>query len=289
MLKNWIPACAGMTLAGMTLAGVMLAGMLLSASVAVSAAQPETFAGAPRTREAVQVLHNPGFAVGYSAQRRQALWVAYRAASVRYRKIRPRPVDFEPDARVDQPVGKRAYANSGYDRGHLAPNYLIGKLYGRAGQRATFLMTNVSPQTARLDQVLWQRLEEAEADIVAPLAGDLPVLVGPIFGAKAPTLMSGVAVPEAFYRIWVDHRAAEPRVLAFVMPQNVCGPEPISGYVASVDEIEKRTGLDFFAELDDPLEDRLEAGKDSSGWELARYDHRRGRYADKFEGDHCAD
>lgn len=254
----------------------------------LSAGEPETYAGLPRTTGTQPtLLHNPGFLVGYSEERRQPLWVAYRAASVRYRHLGPRPVDFTADTRVEHPVGNHDYANSGYDRGHLAPNYIIGKLYGRAAQRATFLMTNVSPQTARLDQLLWQRLEEAEADIVAPLAGDLYVLVGPIFGAHPPRLRGGVAVPDAFYRIWLDHRSATPRVLAFVMPQNVCGTEPISNYVASVDDIERRTGLDFFSELDDALETQLEAGRSTDGWELARYDHKRGRYADKFQGDPC--
>lgn len=273
MLKPWIPAFAGMT--------VLVA--------AATAAEPETWAGEPRSREPVQVLHNPGFEVGYSAGRRQPLWVAYRAASVRYKRIGPRPADFSPDPRVSDPVGPRDYAHSGYDRGHLAPNYIIGKLYGQAAQHATFLLTNVSPQTARLDQLLWQRLEEAEADIVAPLAGNLPVLVGPVFGAHPPKLKGGVAIPDAFYRIWLDHRSAQPRVLAFIMPQNVCGPEPIGNYVTSVDEVERRTGLDFFAELDDAVENRIEAGRDAKGWELDRYDRKRGRYADKFDGDRCED
>lgn len=260
--------------------------MAILAAATAHAAEPATYAGAPRGPQ-VQVLENPGFVVGYSAERRQALWVAYRAASVRYRHLGPRPQEFSPDRRVADPVGERAYSGSGYDRGHLAPNYIIGKLFGQRGQRATFLMTNVSPQTARLDQLLWQRLEEAEADFVAPLAGDLPVLVGPVFGKRPPKLRQGVAVPDAFYRIWLDHRGPAPRVLAFLVPQNVCGSEPISNYVTSVDDIERRTGLDFFADLPDPLEDAVEATRDTQGWELARYDHRPGRYAGKFGSDHC--
>lgn len=265
-----------------------VAAVVITTAATPAAPDSETFGGLPRSAgQAVTLLHNPGFLVGYSDERREALWVAYRAASVRYRRIGPRPADFSADDRVAHPVGNRDYAHSGYDRGHLAPNYIIGKLYGQAAQRATFFMTNVSPQTARLDQLLWQRLEEAEADIVAPLAGDLPVLVGPIFRARPPRLKSGVAVPDAFFRIWLDHRSAQPRVLAFIMPQNVCGPEPIANYVTSVDEVERRTGLDFFAELDDAVENRIEAGRDTEGWELDRYDRKRGRYADKFDGDRC--
>jgi len=48
--------------------------------------------------------------------------------------------------------------------------------------------------------------------------------------------------------------------------QDVTGSERFSQFLTSVDEVEKETGLDFLAELEDGLEDRIEAGKTGSVW-----------------------
>lgn len=264
---------------------------LLVLALALPASAPaanEAWGGLPRGAD-VQVLPNPGFVVGYSAARRQPLWVAYRAESMKGRRIGKRPERFEPDPRVAPPVNEWDYKGSGYTRGHLAPNYLIGRLYGRAAQHATFLMSNISPQRRRLNELVWQRLEEAEADVVAPRAIQLWVTVGPLFEPQPRALRAGVAVPTAFYRIWLDVEQGAPQALAFIVPQDVCGTEPLSRYLASVDEIERRSGLDFFHELEDTREAALERGAvAAASWRLERFDRKAPRYAGNFPDLECA-
>lgn len=261
--------------------------VLLFAVGASAAPALDTYAGEPLTAAPVQVLRNPGFLVGYSAERRQPLWVAYRAESLKGRRLGKRPERFEPDPRVASPVTDADYRGSGYTRGHLAPNYLIGKLYGRAAQHATFLLTNIAPQRRRLNELAWQRLEEAEADVVAPYAVQLWVVAGPVFGAAPRALKSGIAVPEAFFRAWLDVDDGAPRVLAFIVPQAVCGTEPLSQFLATVDDVERRTGLDLFHELADALEAPLERVLEPRPWRLQRFEHRPPRYAEKFEDLDC--
>ncbi len=50
------------------------------------------------------------------------------------------------------------------------------------------------------------------------------------------------------------------------MPQDVGGEEPIERFLVSIDEIERRTGLDFLSELPEPVEDRLEREKAAGVW-----------------------
>ena len=247
----------------------------------------QTYGGAPRGAD-VRVLHTPGFVVGYSEARRQPLWVAFRAASVKDgHRLASRP-RFEIDGRTRARVSSFDYNGVRYDRGHLAPNYLIGKLYGRAAQRATFLMSNIAPQRRRLNQLVWQRLEEAEADVVAPRAGELWVVTGPVFDAQPATLKSGIAVPRAFYRIWLDLRPGGPHAaLAFMVPQDVCGTEPLAQFLVSVDQVEEATGIDFLHELEDAMERTLEAGRATAGWGLWRFNQRPPRYAEKFDLEAC--
>lgn len=249
-------------------------------------AQRESYAGLPAGAE-VQVLRNPGFVVGYSDARRQPLWVTYRAESLKGKRPYRRMQGFEADPRLARPVRPQDYSRSGYTRGHLAPAYLIGRLYGRDAQRFTHLMSNIAPQKARLNELLWERLEEAEADIVAPGAVELWVAAGPVFGAAQPLKRSGIALPEAFYRVWLDLRDGQPWAMAFLVPQSVCGNEPLSQFLATVDEVERRTGLDFFSELPDAQEATLEGGHSTEGWRLERYDAQPARYAEKYARQHC--
>ena len=260
-----------------------LAAVLLGMTAAGAAvADNETWAGLPASSRPVEVLRNPGFLVGYSEERHQPLWVAYRAETLKGTPALPPRPRFEADKRTTSGISYFDYRGSHYTRGHLAPNYLIGKLYGAEAQKATFLMSNVSPQTARLNELVWQRLEEAESDRVAPSAVQLWVLAGPLFSAQPARLKRGIAVPEAFYRIWLDLRDGAPAALAFIVPQDVCGTEPLSKFVTSIDEIERRTGLDFCAELDDTREAALESARSTEGWQPGRWENRKPRYAENF-------
>lgn len=100
-------------------------------------------------------------------------------------------------------------------------------------------------------------------------------MVGPIFNRKAhPNRLKGkAAIPDAFYMIILDEADdgqghKEPSVLAVVMNQDVQGSQPLKKYVKTVDYIEQKTGLDFFHEVDDSIENPLEANLPDESWEL---------------------
>lgn len=252
------------------------------------AQSPDVLGGFPRpadrwTQLTTHVLQNPGFAIGYSEWHRQALWVAFRAHALPAGHAPARPDHFDVDPRTLARVASDDYRDSGFDRGHLAPNYLISRLYGVRAQAATFLMSNVAPQAPRLNQLLWQRIEEAEAGVVAPRARQLWVLTGPVFAAAPERLPSGVDVPAAFYRIWIQ--GEEPgglHAIAFLVPQDVHGDEPLTTYVATVREVEQRAGLDFFSELPREQQDRFENVASPAYWKMDQYADAPARYAEKF-------
>jgi endonuclease G len=47
----------------------------------------------------------------------------------------------------------------------------MSMLHGRYGQADSFLMTNISPQRPKLNQQLWQRLEEVEISFLLKILG----------------------------------------------------------------------------------------------------------------------
>nr|WP_301282936.1 DNA/RNA non-specific endonuclease [Halomonas sp. 707D7] len=229
-----------------------------------------------------RVLRNDGFIVGWSDVRINPLWVSYRLQAVpEDTRIGPRP-DFQADWRTLWPVGTDSYAGSGYDRGHMAPNYAIAAVHGRNAQLDTFLMSNMSPQRPNLNRQLWQRLEQSVMDHFAPRFDYLQVITGPIFPERfMDNVMNRVGlveVPEAFYKIIVAPHESAPLSIAFIMPQDVRGNEPLEDYLVTIDEIEARTGLNFFPRLSPELEAVLEGELDTRGWALEEVSKRPGRF-----------
>ncbi len=245
------------------------------------------YQGAPQARDAknidtwFRILRNHGFILGYSDLRGNPLWVEYALtpAEANTPSLK-RPNHFETDWRSINRVSHESYQQtrsersrtSAYDRGHMAPNYAMSHLYGREGQADSFLMTNITPQKPKLNQQLWQRLEETEIKHFAKIFGKVWVITGPVFSGTVERLHSDwmVEIPDAFYKIYITEAApGKPSVaLAFLMPQTVNGKEPLAQFVTSIDSIEAQTGLDFFAELDDRTEAALEAAVLPQPWDL---------------------
>ncbi len=234
--------------------------------------------GAPQALDAkntdtwFRILRNHGFILGYSDLRGNPLWVQYALTPEADRPSLKRPNRFETDWRGINRVSHDSYQKSGYDRGHMAPNYAISRLYGREGQADSFLMTNITPQNPKLNQQLWQRLEEMEVKHFAKKFGKVWVITGPVFSGAVARLSSDwtVEIPDAFYKIYLTEAAADkPSIaLAFLIPQTVNGNEPLAQFVTSIDTIEAQTGLDFFAQLDDRTEAALEAAVKPQPWGL---------------------
>lgn len=244
------------------------------------------YEGVPKTTQSgpshwLRHWRNPGFMLGYSEWRRNALWVTYKLTAKPQRNSGQRPKHFNIDGRSLMRVSSDDYRNSGYDRGHLAPNYAISSEFGRAAQLATFKMSNISPQRKNLNQRLWQRLEEVTTNHFLARKKTLWIITGPIFDDDVTTLRSGVEIPDAFYKIIVSPATEDAplEAISFVMPQRVKGTEPLSQYLTSIDEIEAATGLDFFHTLPDKQENTFEAhASNGKSWNLKAVDQTAPRY-----------
>lgn len=227
-----------------------------------------------------RVLRNNGFLVGWSDVRVNPLWVSYRLYAVDDPGAGPRP-NFQRDWRTLWPIGTDHYAGSGYDRGHMAPNYAIAAVHGPDAQHDTFYMSNMSPQRPDLNRRLWQRLEEVVIDHFVPRFGEVQVITGPVFAEEfldnVFNRVGLVEIPEAFYKI-IAVPGEVPRVLAFIMPQEVRGDESLDDYLVSVDEIEARTGLNFFPRLPEEVAEVLEGEVVARGWALEEVAGRPGRF-----------
>ena len=151
---------------------------------------------------------------------------------------------------------------------HLAPSCAIYVHFGKAAMVETYLMSNICPQKAALNSGRWNELEQTVGQdrsshgSLAASCKEVWVITGPIYDADIQRLKSGVEIPDAFFKIVldVDEETKGIRVLAFIMPNEKCKGE-LAEYLVAVDEVESKTGLDFYWELEDGVEEKVEGVK----------------------------
>lgn len=273
--QGWIVGLAVLLLVAALITAVIWALMVERSRTASRAAATRTdsselriYGGLPSAANyghAVLVLTNIGYLSGYCEARRNPAWVGFSISSITVGSLAKRPSKFFTDSRT-RSATHQDYSNSGYDRGHMAPNYAIATRYGHEAQRETFLMSNVTPQKPNLNRIWWRLLEEKEANDFAMRLERVWVLTGPVFSVETKQLHNSVDVPTAFYRIILDEEHGQPRVLAFIAPQSVTGHEPLTQFLTSVREVERQTGLDFYPELPKEVQDSIETVKAQRMW-----------------------
>ena len=235
------------------------------------------FAGAPVRLTApapsdIRIVDRGEFAIGWSDRLRHPAWVAYHVPADARFEVGERP-NFTKDKAVPLSPPSSSYDRSNYDRGHMAPNYAMVTRFGEDVQKATFLMSNIAPQSPSLNRGVWRDLEHRIADLWTARWGEIWVIVGSIPSETMETLSgTGIDVPSKFYQLIVAQEGTDVRVMALVFDQTVSGREWPTRHLVTVDELEEMTGLDFLPELESFIQDPLEAELPSRLWPIRKGD-----------------
>lgn len=183
--------------------------------------------------------------------------------------------DFRPDPLLppDWQIRPNDYRASGYDRGHVCPSG--DRTATEEDNDATFVMSNMLPQTAALNQHVWKTLEDYGRELVGQ-GNELYVVAGGA-GSKERIGRGKINVPAQCWKVAVvlpegdgdlSRIDANTRVIAVLMP-NEESPQIAnanwSQYTTSVAQIEKVTGYDFFPNLSGSERKKLEAKVDRQG------------------------
>ncbi len=216
-----------------------------------------------------------GYTLCYRESYEQSEWVAYSLTrSQLEHKVTGRTNDFRADTLISTGSAKPAdYKGSGFDRGHLAP--AADMAWSLKSAHDSFLMSNMSPQAPSFNRVIWKLLEEAVRNW-AQQYGTIYVVTGPVLEKESNEYQSigesEVAVPEYFYKallvfipVYAESNSATGAIeayrvqcAAFIVPNKGSGKD-IYKFICSVDLAEERTGLDFFANLPDEVENLAES------------------------------
>lgn len=156
---------------------------------------------------------------------------------------------------------KRANAVLKTDRGHQVP---LASFTGTQHWRETNYLSNITPQKSNLNQGAWAKLESAVRDLAR--VNDVTavyVMTGTLFERDMPKLPEADEdhiVPSAYWKIVAVDDGAVIKAISFYFDQSTPRSSDYCEHLISVDEIEKKSKLDFFHGLDDSVEDDLESG-----------------------------
>ncbi len=149
---------------------------------------PRFFAGGPppalvrqSLAQRTTMLCNEAYASLASGVTHGALWSAEQptTASLAAAGAMPRQSDFHPDQRLPEADQAQLadYRRSGFDRGLMTPS---GDMPTETAQEQSFSLSNIVPQTAKLNRSVWERIEAAVRDL-ASREGELYVVTGAAF------------------------------------------------------------------------------------------------------------
>lgn len=210
------------------------------------------------------VISHTGFSLCYNEQHEQAEWVCYMLCNGRLVKAAERTNRFIADPKVKTGSAENAdYSGSGFDRGHLAP--AADMSYSDITMRESFYFSNMSPQVPSFNRGIWKKLEEQVRDW-AMLYDTIWVATGPVLTSGLPSIgPNKVSVPELYYKAILVHNQQHTQAIAIVIP-NQASSRSIQSFVITVDSLQKLTAIDFFSELDDRIESRVEQRVNTAFW-----------------------
>jgi DNA/RNA endonuclease G (NUC1) len=197
----------------------------------------------PTSSDSEIIISRDQYVISYNKTRRAPNWVAWKLTAKQIGDS-GRTNNFRADPDLENylvqsgggfhAVDPREYTSSCFDRGHQVPS--DDRTDNTSDNDATFVMSNMVPQTAYLNRVVWEHLEQYTRDMVQKDGKEVYVIAGPIydqdFGAIGPN--RDIPVPSKDFKIIVTIDSKKKpgqnvTVIAVVMPnllQNGKKPVP---------------------------------------------------------------
>jgi endonuclease G len=192
------------------------------------------------------IISRDQYVISYNKLRRAANWVAWKLEENQI-GTSGRSNNFLQDAGLENylsksplklhAVNESEYKGSCFDRGHQIPS--ADRTDTLENNEATFLMSNMIPQTPYLNRGLWARLEQYSRDLVQKLGKKVYIISGPLydqdFGLIGPK--KDIPVPSKNFKVIVvlnanqtpDDIDKNTEIISVIMPNTLQdGTKPLS-------------------------------------------------------------
>ncbi|MCL1495094.1 MAG: DNA/RNA non-specific endonuclease [Pseudanabaena sp. Salubria-1] len=221
------------------------------------------------------LLIKPQYVLSYSKSRNLANWAAWEL-NKSWMGDAKRQNDFRSDASLPKgwyQVTTKDYTGSGFDRGHLVNSEDRGQSV--ESNSSTFLMVNIVPQAPDNNQGVWVQLEEFSRDL-ARQGKELYIVAGGHGtggegkNGKASQVKGKIAVPETMWKVILVLDTptkglagvnANTRTIAVIMPNKQGRDGKWQDFCATVEDVQKLTGYDFFSNVPPDIQKTIESKK----------------------------
>ena len=221
-------------------------------------------------------------------------WTCYQLHEGNSLSTTDRNDDFKKDPEVAVSPILEDYKNSGFSRGHLCPS--ADRQCTVEQNKQTFFLTNMQPQWQEHNGGLWKNLEDlvrnyatndsysnAHCDTLyivkaATITDKVTINDTEVDGIYADRCVGGdghaneLIVPKYFYMALLHYNKATDTYHAIAFwtehKKEADKNKNFGDYAISIDELEKRTGIDFFCNLPDEVEKVVEKEVDLDFWKL---------------------
>lgn len=218
---------------------------------------------------------NITYSISFNPERKHSRWVAFTFDnSNRATKVgRSDNFQADPDFLGEYTMTSKQINSNGYQRGHLVASY--DRVYSREANEQTFYMSNISPQLGRFNTGIWNDLEYM---INEPGSGwgRNTGFADTLYVVKGGTIAEGQytqkgtcpTVPKYYFMALLRLKDKNYYGIAFCFEHKNSLPGNVADYAITIDELEEFTGIDFFCNLNDKLENAVERSIDKKSWNL---------------------
>ena len=219
----------------------------------------------------------PTYSLEYSYKYKHSYWIAYRFDNTTGGNV-GRNEAYKPDPELPSQYAAKHndYTNSGYTRGHLCAS--SDRQYSKEANQQTFYMSNISPQSGNGFNQSGSAWNTGE-DKVQAWGYNISRSTDTLYVVKGGTIGEGmikgyikneIAIPKYFFMAVLFRSGDNYKAIGFYMPHENLKDDPDKKdpkkYLMSIDALEQETGIDFFHNLPDNIENTVEATYNVNDW-----------------------
>lgn len=235
------------------------------------------------------------FALEWNNAKKHAAWVAFSFDDVtRKDKVsRSNAWSVDPQLPKDMQVDNDYHRSDGFDRGHICASE--DRVYVLDANKQTFYFSNMTPQLNSFNGGFWAAFEKRVRDwgrysydkLYVTKGGTLDQLLVNFKGDRKgsdgiyPTTdengltIHGLACPKYYYMAVLSEKDGAYHAIAFWMEHrddygysygDNISADVLKKYALNIDELEEKTGIDFFCNLPDGIENAVESNLNLEDW-----------------------
>lgn len=211
----------------------------------------------------------------YDCSKLHSRWVAFTFSTATPNNNAGRSENYRADPKLPSAyqLNEKSYSKSGYSRGHLVASE--DRQYSKTANGLTFYMSNMSPQIQNgFNGGIWLDLErkvQSLGSITNPNDTLYVVKGGTIKDDQIKEYINNsshkIAVPKYYFMALLSFKNGIYKAIGFWLEHKSYGNS--TSYVScavSIDDLEEKTGIDFFHNLPDNIEKQVESSFSKNDW-----------------------